>query len=61
MDDKKIPGLKTKTEEKNEVRESCELILPTCGPSLITPKGQWRDPDTSDDNKNKNKRNKNKK
>jgi len=24
---------------------SRERILPTCGPSLITPKGQWRDPD----------------
>ena len=32
---------------------SRERILPTCGPSLITPKGQRRDPDASDDNKNK--------
>ena len=27
---------------------SCEHILPTCGPSLITPKGQRRDPDIAD-------------
>ena len=30
---------------------SRERILPTCGPSLITPKGQRRDPDASDDKK----------
>ena len=36
---------------------SRERILPTCGPSLIPPKGQRRDPDASDDN-NKNKKNK---
>ena len=30
---------------------SRERTLPTCGPSLITPKGQRRDPDASDDKK----------
>ena len=34
---------------------SRERILPTCGPSLIPPKGQRRDPDASDDNKTKTK------
>ena len=34
---------------------SRERILPTCGPSLITPKGQRRDPDASDDKKHKQK------
>ena len=38
---------------------SRERILPTCGPSLITPKGQRRDPDASDDNKTKTKEIKN--
>ena len=34
---------------------SREPILPTCGPSLIPPKGQRRDPDASDDNKKQKK------
>ena len=34
---------------------SRERILPTCGPSLITPKGQRRDPDASDDKKTQTK------
>ena len=55
----KIPSLKTKNMQKMESGiqgGSRERILPTCGPSLITPKGQQRDPDASDDNKNKNKK-----
>ena len=38
---------------------SRERILPTCGPSLITPKGQRKDPDASDDIKTKTKEIKN--